>query len=142
MSTLAILKNLSSLVGDEAFNAAVAELGAGGGGAGEVAPKKARKVAAVDPEKSAKRSAEMGALQNFIKSVRAEHPEGTAYKEVQKVAGERWKTMDAAARAAYAAVAAEAPVAEAAPKKGNKKSYVFEKTKKIEIGVKPLDFYK
>jgi len=123
MSTITILKNLRSLVGDEVFNAAVAELGAGGGGAGEVVPKKVRKVAAVDPEKSAKRSAEMGALQNFIKSVRAEHPEGTPYKEVQKVAGERWKTMDAAARAVYAPVAeAAAPApAEAAPKKVKKK---------------------
>lgn len=124
MSTVSILKNLRSLVGDETFNAAVAELGTAGGGAGVVAPKKARKVAAVDPEKSAKRRAEMGALQNFIKSVRAEHPEDTPYKEVQKVAGERWKTMDAAARAPYTPVAAEAPVAEAAaaaPKKAKKK---------------------
>ena len=117
MSTVALLKNLRTLVGDAAFNEAVAELSGSVGGAGEVA-KKPRKVSAVDPEKSAKRRAEMGALQNFIKKVRTEQPDGTAYKEIQKLAGERWKTMDATAREAYAvAAAAEAPAEAPAPAK-------------------------
>lgn len=118
MSTVALLKNLRTLVGEAAFNEAVTELsGSPGGGAGEVA-KKPRKVSAVDPEKSAKRRAEMGALQNFIKKVRTEQPDGTAYKEIQKLAGERWKTMDATAREAYAvAAAAEAPAEAPAPAK-------------------------
>jgi hypothetical protein len=115
MSTVvALLKNVRTLVGDAAFNEAVAELSGSVGGAGEVA-KKPRKASAVDPEKSAKRRAEMGALQNFIKTVRAEQPAETPYKDVQKLAGERWKTMDAKAREAYAvAEAAADAVAEAA----------------------------
>ena len=104
MSTVAILKNLRSLVGDETFNAAVAELSGSSGGAGEVSQKKARKQSAVDPEKSAKKKADMGALQNFIKTQRMKHPDGTPYKEVQKAAGELWKTMDAAARDVYKVV--------------------------------------
>jgi hypothetical protein len=107
MSTVAILKNLRSLVGDEAFNAAVAELSGSSGGAGEVSAKKARKQSAVDPEKSAKKKADMGALQNFIKTQRMKHPDGTPYKEVQKAAGELWKTMDAAARDVYKVVETE-----------------------------------
>ena len=78
MSTVAILKNLRSLVGDEVFNAAVAELSGSSGGAGEVS-KKARKQSAVDPEKSAKKKLDMGALQNFIKTQRLKHPDGTPY---------------------------------------------------------------
>ena len=129
MSTVvALLKNVRTLVGDAAFNEAVAELSGSVGGAGEVAAKKPRKASAVDPEKSAKRRAEMGALQNFIKTVRAEQPAETPYKDIQKLAGERWKTMDAKAREAYAVAeaAAEAPAAAgggaaSAPKKVTKK---------------------
>jgi hypothetical protein len=130
MSTVvALLKNVRTLVGDAAFNEAVAELSGSVGGAGEVAAKKPRKASAVDPEKSAKRRAEMGALQNFIKTVRAEQPAETPYKDIQKLAGERWKTMDAKAREAYAvadAPAADAPAAAgggaaSTPKKVTKK---------------------
>lgn len=117
MSTVAILKNLRSLVGDETFNAAVAELSGSSGGAGEVA-KKPRKQNNVDPEKSAKRKLDMGALQNFIKSERLKQPDGTPYKEIQKAAGERWKTMDAAARDVYKVVETDrtVTVVEAVPK--------------------------
>jgi len=118
MSTVAILKNLRSLVGDETFNAAVAELSGSSGGAGVVSAKKPRKQSAVDPEKSAKRKEDMGALQNFIKAQRMKHPDGTPYKEVQKTAGELWKTMDAEARAVYKVVETDraVTVVEAVPK--------------------------
>ena len=118
MSTVAILKNLRSLVGDETFNAAVAELSGSSGGAGEVAAKKPRKQNNVDPEKSAKRKQDMGALQNFIKSERLKQPDGTPYTEIQKAAGERWKTMDAAARDVYKVVETDrtVTVVEAVPK--------------------------
>ena len=117
MSTVAILKNLRSLVGDEAFNAAVAELSGSSGGAGEVS-KKPRKQNNVDPEKSAKRKQDMGALQNFIKAQRMKHPDGTPYKEVQKTAGELWKTMTAEQRDVYKVVETDRVVAvvEAVPK--------------------------
>jgi len=121
MSTVAILKNLRSLVGDEAFNAAVAELSGSSGGAGEVASvavKKERKQNKVDPEKSAKRKQDMGALQNFIKSERLKQPDGTPYKEIQKAAGERWKTMSADERDVYKVVETDrtVTVVEAVPK--------------------------
>ena len=104
MSTVAIIRHLRTLVGKDVFDEAVATVMADTSSApGEITVKKERKQNKVDPEKSAKRSAEMGALQNFIKSIRAESPEGTPYKDVQKTAGERWKLMTAEEREAFKA---------------------------------------
>lgn len=97
--TLDILRNLRTLVGETAFNEAVAVLNANP--SGEPAPKKQRKQNKVDPENSAKRREGMGAIQNFIKAVRSEQPADTPYKEIQKLAGERWKTMSADERSKY-----------------------------------------
>jgi hypothetical protein len=114
MSTVAIIRHLRSLVGKDAFEEAVntvmAENSPADGEISVKAPKKERKQNKVDPEKSAKRSAEMGALQNFIKKIRAESPDGTPYKEVQKTAGERWKTMSAEEREVYKSTGAEVVV--------------------------------
>jgi len=102
MSTVAIIRQLRTLVGKDAFDDAIATVMADTSSApGEVSVKKERKQNKVDPEKSAKRSADMGALQNFIKSVRSENPEGTPYKEIQKIAGERWKLMTPEQREVY-----------------------------------------
>ena len=98
-TTLDILRNLRTLVGETAFNEAVLVLNANP--SGEPAPKKERKQNKVDPENSAKRREGMGAIQNFIKAVRLEQPVDTPYKEIQKLAGERWKTMNADERSKY-----------------------------------------
>jgi len=100
-SVLELLRNVRELVGEKVFNESVTALGATPSTTPGAPPKKERKQNKVDPEKSAKRSEEMGSLQNFIKTVRAEQPAETPYKDIQKLAGERWKTMDTLARAQY-----------------------------------------
>jgi len=119
MSTVAIIRQLRTLVGKDAFDDAIATVMADTSSApGEVSVKKERKQSKVDPEKSAKRKQDMGALQNFIKSERLKQPDGTPYKEIQKAAGERWKTMGADERDVYKVVESDraVTVVEAVPK--------------------------
>jgi hypothetical protein len=101
---LEILRGLRNLVGSDAFDACVQSVQSGA----EVPPsvggaKKERKPHVVDPEKSAKRSADMTALQTFIKKAREEAGEGAVYKEVQKSAGARWKAMTEEEKTAWKA---------------------------------------
>ena len=89
---LEILRGLRSLAGSDVFDTCVQTL-QGLPTTVSTNTKKERKPHAVDPEKSAKRSADMTALQTFIKSEREKAGEGAVYKEVQKSAGARWKAM-------------------------------------------------
>ena len=102
MSVIDILRNLRTLVGEIVFNEAVAVLNENP--SDEPAPKKERKQNKVDPENSAKRRVAMEAMQKFIKQVRSEQLVGTPYKEIQTLAGERWKTMNADERSKYVSV--------------------------------------
>lgn len=102
-NTLAILRSLRSLVGSAVFNEAVTALQTDSDVVAPATVKKERKAHSVDPEKSAKRSADMTALQSFIKHVRAEAGEGAVYKEVQKDAGARWKAMTEEEKTAWKA---------------------------------------
>ena len=98
-NTLVIMRNLRSIVGSAVFNEAVEALQADT----EVVVKKERKAHSVDPVKSAQRSADMTALQSFIKHCRTEAGEGAVYKEVQKDAGARWKAMSEEDKVAWKA---------------------------------------
>ena len=109
MSILDILRNIRTIVGETAFNEAVAVLNADP--SGEPAPKKQRKKNKVDPENSAKRREAMEALQKFIKQVRSEQLVGTPYKEIQALAGERWKLMNVDERSKYVSVPYSPPSA-------------------------------
>jgi hypothetical protein len=97
-SVVAILSNLRAVLGADAFNDALTKLDV----SIPVVAKKERKPHAVDPEKSAKRSADMAALQSYIKSIRTEFPAETPFKEVQKAAGVRWKALSAEERLKWA----------------------------------------
>ena len=112
-SALNVLRNLRALVGQVVFDGAVAALNAEPVGAAEVpivataaaatvvAPSKEKKPRKVNPEATAKRSADMAALQRFIQHTRKELGEATPYKEAQKVGGERWKALKEEERTAW-----------------------------------------
>lgn len=102
---LEILRGLRNLVGSDAFDACVESVQSGPDVPSSVTngKKKERKPHVVDPEKSAKRSADMTALQSFIKKAREEAGEGAVYKEVQKSAGARWKAMSEEEKTAWKA---------------------------------------
>lgn len=100
---LEILRGLRNLVGSEDFDACVESVKSGPDVPSSVSTKKERKPHVVDPEKSAKRSADMTALQTFIKKAREEAGEGAVYKEVQKSAGARWKAMSEEEKTAWKA---------------------------------------
>lgn len=108
-SIVSVLRSFQALVGSDEFSTAVNVVLSGS----EAVPstmkaKKERKATVVDPVKSAKRSADMAALQAFIKHVRSEAAEGTPYKDVQQTAGLRWKDMSDEDKAKWApAVPAE-----------------------------------
>lgn len=115
MSTIEILRNLKSLVGEVEFNKAVTALSATALSASgpnvvvDAAPtKKPRKS---DPVKSAKRSSDMAALQNYIGTIRKEMPEDTPYKQVQVEAGKRWKTLTVAEKEKFATAPPAPPAA-------------------------------
>jgi len=98
MSALNILINLRNLVGEVAFNEALKEMGSNTVVTSGTKEKKPRKT---DPEKTAKRKADMAALQAYIAMVRGEMAEGTPYKEVQAAAGVRWKALSDEEKAAW-----------------------------------------
>ena len=101
MSALNILINLRNLVGEVAFNQALKEMGSNTVvTAAETKEKKPRKT---DPVKTAKRKADMAALQAYIAMVRGEMPDETPYKEVQAAAGVRWKALTDEEKAAWKA---------------------------------------
>ena len=102
-SIVSVLRSFQALVGSDEFSTAVNLVLSGS----EAVPstmkaKKERKATVVDPVKSAKRSADMAALQAFIKHVRSEAAEGTPYKDVQQTAGLRWKDMSDEDKAKWA----------------------------------------
>ena len=111
ISALNVLRNLRALVGQVVFDGAVAALNAEPVGtadapivaaaAATTAPAKEKKPRKVNPEATAKRSADMAALQRFIQHTRKELGEATPYKEAQKVGGERWKALKEEERAAW-----------------------------------------
>ena len=102
---LAMVRALRNLVGSEDFDNCVEQVQGDGDVTRSVTngKKKERKPHVVDPEKSAKRSADMTALQTFIKKAREEAGEGAVYKEVQKSAGARWKAMTEEEKTAWKA---------------------------------------
>ena len=104
-NVLAMVRGLRNLVGSEDFDACVEQVQTDGDVTRSTlkGAKKERKPHVVDPEKSAKRSADMTALQTFIKKAREEAGEGAVYKEVQKSAGARWKAMSEEEKTAWKA---------------------------------------
>jgi len=100
MSALNILINLRNLVGEVAFNEALKEMGSNTVVTNQ-ASNKEKKPRKTDPEKTAKRKADMAALQAYIAMVRGEMAEGTPYKEVQAAAGVRWKALSDEEKAAW-----------------------------------------
>lgn len=114
ISALNILRNLRALVGQVTFDAAVTALNAEpvsvvdapgvvavAAAAAAPVPVKEKKPRKVNPEATAKRSADMAALQRFIQHVRKELGDATPYKEAQKVGGERWKALKEEERASW-----------------------------------------
>ena len=105
-NVLGMVRSLRNLVGSEDFDACVEQVQGDGDVTRSVTngKKKERKPHVVDPEKSAKRSADMTALQTFIKMAREKAGEGAVYKEVQKSAGAQWKAMSEEEKTAWKAV--------------------------------------
>jgi hypothetical protein len=119
-SIVEILKNLKAVVGEVAFDAAVAAVQGKHVTFAEpaAAPKKERKQRVISEETAAKVRENMTNMQAFTKFVRTELGEETPFKEAQKIAGERWKGMSAEERADWVAknVQKEGEAPEAAEK--------------------------
>jgi len=137
MATIEILRNLKSLVGEVEFNKAVAVIASASAPAPNVVvdavpAKKPRKS---DPVKSAKRSSDMAALQNYIGTIRKEMPDDTPYKQVQVEAGKRWKALTVDEKEKFATAPSDKVCQVTVPDtkgKEPKQSVTVKKSKKAE----------
>lgn len=109
-SVLDVLRGVRALVGEVAFNAAVAQLNGGAAStvptAAAAKPVKERKKRTLDAEAAEKARRNMATMQAYYQEVRKEMPE-MPYKEMLKVAGGRWKALSAEEKEAWATAAAD-----------------------------------